>query len=151
MGVVFLSDISENNAEIIWFNWNFVHIITGTRPLKRQPLKKLAVLCLRHEVLKFILSHRSNSLRFEICPSNSWLMIPKSCPESEYSSTQRKEYSEGLHPFFVGYYPIRFYGLQDGRDFDWLIFKTCNSDLTTAPPGCLWNLQYVLWMWSESA
>ena len=48
-----------------------------------------------------------------------------------------KEYSEGLRPSFVRYYPIRFYGLQDGRDSDWLIFKTCNSDLTTAPPGSL--------------
>ena len=40
-----------------------------------------------------------------------------------------KEYSEGLCPSFVRYYPIGFYG----RDSDWLIFKTCNSDLTTAP------------------
>ena len=48
-----------------------------------------------------------------------------------------KEYSEGLRPSFVRYYPVRFYGLQDGRDSDWLIFKTCNSDLTTAPPGSL--------------
>ena len=48
-----------------------------------------------------------------------------------------KEYSEGLHPSFVRYYPIRFYGLQTDHDSDWLIFKTCNSDLMTAPPGSL--------------
>ena len=44
-----------------------------------------------------------------------------------------KEYSEGLRPSFVRYYRIRFYGFQDGLDSDWLIFKTCNADLTTAP------------------
>ena len=52
-----------------------------------------------------------------------------------------KEYSEGLRLSFVRYYPIRFYGLQEGRDSDWLIFKTSNSHSPTAPPG---NLQYVL-------
>ena len=48
-----------------------------------------------------------------------------------------EEYSEGMRPSFVRYYPIRFYGLHDGCDSDWLIFKTCNSDLTTAPRGSL--------------
>ena len=43
-----------------------------------------------------------------------------------------KEYNEGLRPSFVRYQPIRFYGLQNDCDSDWLTFKTNNSHSTTA-------------------
>ena len=51
----------------------------------------------------------------------------------------RKEYSEEVRPSFVRSQPIRFYGLQDGRDSDWLIFKRNSFNSTTVPPGCLRN------------
>ena len=36
---------------------------------------------------------------------------------------EEREYSEELRPSFVRWKPIRFYGLQDGRDSDGLISK----------------------------
>ena len=65
------------------------------------------------------------------------ITLNQSILELKGKKREGKEYSEGLLPSFVRYYPVRFYGLQDGRDSDWLTFKTCNSDLTTAPPGSL--------------
>ena len=57
---------------------------------------------------------------------------------------RRKEYSEELRPLFVRCQPIRFYGLQDGHDSDWLLFKRNSFNSTTVPPGCLRNFQCVL-------
>ena len=72
-GMGFLSHTSEEMIDLKFCTHNYWH-----KTIKKANFQKLAVLCLRHEVLKFVLSHQSNSLRSEIYPWNSWLKIPKS-------------------------------------------------------------------------
>ena len=58
----------------------------------------------------------------------------------------KEKYSEGLYPTFVRDQPIRPQGLQDIRDYDWLICKTSIFFINASTPGCLRNFQYVLWL-----
>ena len=55
-----------------------------------------------------------------------------------------KRILEEQPPSFVGSEPIRFYGLQDGRDSDWLILKTSSFNSTAVPPRSLRNFQCIL-------
>ena len=54
---------------------------------------------------------------------------------------RRDGYFEELCPSFVGCQPIRFYGLQDGHDSDWLTLKTNSFKSMTVTPGFLRNFQ----------
>ena len=49
--------------------------------------------------LKFVLSHRSNSLRSEMYPCNSWLMMPKSLFTIKKCVSEPKLYPYIFKPF----------------------------------------------------
>ena len=104
--------------------------------LRRQTFRKSAVLILRHKVLKFVLSHWSNSLRSEMYPWNSWLIIPKSL-----FKIKKCFFSEPkLHSYIFKLFLPK-------RKFFCLIFVTCRlKDDCSNPPGGLTLLKLcTLW------
>ena len=104
--------------------------------LRRQTFRKSAVLILRHLVLKFVLSHRSNSLRSKMYPWNSWLMMPKSLLTIKKCFFLNQNYT----PTYLSHFYLK-------EEFFCRIFLTCRlKDDCSNPPGGLTLLKlYPLW------